>query len=129
MPKAVLLLLVLALELLLRVVLLHKAVNPYRVNKDSLVLVVVLLRPLRPIKLLLERLRLVDNKLAAKILLHFDFKTMEVLNEYISERRATVYKKMERASFDEFRQLQGELHSLNQLQDIRKHAEAVKEVS
>ena len=64
-----------------------------------------------------------DSKLAEKILQFFDYKTMEVVEEYITTRRATILMLLTREK-DEviLRQQQGMLEELHVLSKIRDHA-------
>ena len=64
-----------------------------------------------------------DSKLAEKILQFFDYKTMEVVEEYINSRRATILMLLTREK-DEviLRQQQGMLEELHVLSKIRDHA-------
>jgi hypothetical protein len=69
-----------------------------------------------------------NKRLSEKIIQNFDFKTMEVLKEYIQDRKDSIYITMETVKDpEEFRKLQGSLQELRYLEKIRDNAVAVSE--
>lgn len=69
-----------------------------------------------------------DKRLSEKVIQHFDFKTMEVLKEYVTYRCEVIHRNMETVNDpDEWRRLQGEIRALNQFEKIRDHAVAIVE--
>lgn len=67
-----------------------------------------------------------DIKLAEKVLQHFDYKTIEVLNAYIESRRAEILMLLTREKeTDVLRQQQGMLEELRTLSKIRDYAVAI----
>lgn len=69
-----------------------------------------------------------DKRLSEKILQHFDFKTMEVLKEYIDDRTNIINKMFLREnSIERIRQYQGMLEELETLIKIRDHSTAIIE--
>lgn len=69
-----------------------------------------------------------DKRLCEKIIQNFTFPTMEVLNDYITHRFSVLHTKMETASLEDIRALQGQIQELKILSKIRDHAIAIKEV-
>lgn len=68
-----------------------------------------------------------DKRLCERIVQNFDFKTMEVVNEYILHRSSVIHKQMETCSLEEITKLQGEIFELKQLGRIRDYAIAIIE--
>lgn len=60
-----------------------------------------------------------DKRLCEKIIQHFDYKTMEVLKEYINHRSSVIHSKMETCSPEEIKAHQGEMRELKVLEKIR----------
>jgi ribosomal protein S18 len=63
-----------------------------------------------------------DKRLCEKIIQHFDFKTMEVLAEYITYRTSVVHSRMETCGTEEIKAHQGEIRELQALSKIRDWA-------
>lgn len=71
-----------------------------------------------------------EIKTAEKILQYFDFKTMEVVEAYIEERRKTILMLLTREkNHDILRQQQGMLEELHTLSKIREYAQLITEGS
>jgi hypothetical protein len=69
-----------------------------------------------------------DKRLSEKVIQNFDFKTMEVLKEYIQYRKDSIHLYMETANDpEEFRKLQGSIQELKYLEKIRDNAVSVTE--
>jgi hypothetical protein len=64
-----------------------------------------------------------NRSVSEKIIQNFDFKVMETLNEYITDRVEYLHNRLERESDpDIFRQLQGQIQELRYLTKIRDYA-------
>lgn len=69
-----------------------------------------------------------DNKLAAQILMHFDYNTIQTLEAYVNYRSEVIHNQMDTVSdSDQWRKLQGQIQELKSLLKIRDIATAVKE--